>query len=269
MKKNTILWAGVAAAALLLLKKKASGVGAINQFKAISMAQDRGVDMTKEVADLSTREKQELDGLARQLGMKATPAMAKNGLTVGEALYKRLRTQYKKIVAVSGLEDQLYTARPVTDGNGNVVLIYRDYDDSPALRSFISSVTFRTDEGKGQTSDEAFWATLVYLAAGGKIVWSDKNGGGLKEEVFATRGNAAGERKLYLSILAKKEKGGKTILQLAHEFGQAGDDMAMRDGIIEALRTVTSAAQARDILKEYAERNIREQMQQVDPDLPF
>lgn len=267
MKTNNILLGAAAAlAAVLLIKRKqqADGVGALNNFKVISMAQKMGIDLTQDVHDLTDDEKRALNDLARQVSYRQSKKAAAEGWLPGESLYKSLRTQYKKIVSVSGLEDT-YTELPISDEEGNVVLIYRDYTDSPALRAIRHDLTFSAENSQARTFEDGYWGAVDYIASGGKFIWSNtKRKDGLKEQLIATRTSANQDRKQYLSILASKEKGGTTIERLAEQFtGKTPEGYnEVRDGILEALRQVHSKKQALSLFQDLLRQQIEQEQAQ-------
>ena len=258
---NILLAAGAALLFLIARKRKqAAAVGAINVYKAISMAQQAGVDFTKDLLDLDNWEESSLDQVAQKLGFKRSAAMKKNEYTLGQALYKTIRPTWKRI-CVSGVGNidltydhmlsELYDEYPIVNADGEVIAIWRDYENSPAIREFLAIHEDSTANSESSNERDIYVSTLSYIAAGGKFTWDS-----IKKEVIASR-NPNGERKQYISIIASPKKGGKTIWQLAHDFSQMGDDLLARDVIIGCLREGWTPKTAKEEIRRLAHLSVR------------
>ncbi|MBQ0153807.1 MAG: hypothetical protein KBS70_03375 [Bacteroidales bacterium] len=279
--KTILTIAAVAIGALLIKKRKqAAGVGAaLNPYIAISKLQRRGVDFNKRSFDLlSDNEISALNFYAQNIRWIPSKSM-RTKYTLPECLFRTLKRTYTKAISgiapVGAVDDPELadaTEYPIYDGWGRVSLIYRDRNDYPAKNNLFAQL----DEwiGKIKDSDIAWWATVAYIARGGKFIWSDSSKGGVKNELFATTGSASDERKVRISYLASEAKGGKGIQTLAEEWSaDGGDYMETRAGIINALMSVTSTGEAQQIIEQEAQRRIDEQkdimQKSMYSDVPF
>lgn len=158
-----------------------------------------------------------------------------------------------------------YTEYPIYDADGNLIVSWRDYSDSPAVREYIDAVCTQADNGSVTTTDQAYFGCMAYIAAGGKFTWQS-----VKQEVLATRTNANADRKQMLPILASPARGGKTILELAHSFSQnGGDDMIARDGICRCILDGWTAKTARDWFRDQVMQQKEEEIRRGNSELPF
>lgn len=258
MKNKTILTIAAVVLGALLVKKKQSGVGAIKPYIAISELQQLGVPMGVNYNNLQEETKQKITQYAWQKGYRQTKASAAR-YSYGEAFYRSLNSAYKKAVSGIYYDAELAdgTEYPVYDDDGRVALIYRDRSDFPMLRQLYADITEPADMQQVRDDSQAYWATVAYIASGGKFIWKDKNTGGIKDECFATRGNAAEERRKRISYIAGRDKGGTGIQTLAEKWSaNGGDYMATRDGIIRAIQNIQSSGEAKKMLESEALRRI-------------
>lgn len=141
-------------------------------------------------------------------------------------------------------------------------MIYHDVNNFPMVDVVRNEWDLGT-EGLCRTSEEAYLATICYIEGGGKFIWSDKLGGGVKQECFGSKQDPTGERRARLSYLAGKDKGGVSIKRLAEIFSsRTGNDAEARDGIIQAVREISSAKQAKEAIRQEALRRVEDNRKQ-------
>lgn len=253
MKQSTLFTIAAVAAGLLFIRKKrsASGVGGINPYIAISKLQDAGVNLSIPYDQMSDKMKSRIYTVANQFGYKQT-ARSMQTYTYEEAFLKSLMPTYNKAVAgIGDPETDDYTAYNIQNANGETMMVYHDVNDFPMIHTVMNEWDLGS-EGQVRTADEAYLSTICYIANGGKFIWQS-----VKSECFATRGNAAGERRSRISILAGKDKGGVSIDQLAERFTSlTGADMEARNGIIQAIIDCETAKDAKAAIKTEALRRV-------------
>lgn len=252
---TTLFAIGVVAAAAWWLKRKkgVSGIGRVTKqkrrvFIELSEAQRNGVNFDSTFEDLTGKQKASLKTLANRFGYKQPSRSTK---LYEEAYYNNLRRQYQ---AVAGT-NLPYNAYYVYNENGDVIIEYHDYGtDEQKLQRAIDYVR---DNYITPTDPErlGYYETLIYIASGGKLIWSDKKQNGVLEECFGG-GKQAGERKARISYLASRAKGGITPNMLAHRiwesYGQDLDDKLIKDGVLQAILTCDSVGTARTwIMNDY------------------
>lgn len=171
--------------------------------------------------------------------------------------FNQLRRAYNSIAGI-GETTLPFKESKVTNDNGDVILVYRDYGTQHMQLidaiDWLREVTSATD---GQMI--GYNETLIFLANGGKLVWNNSKNNihkGLQAEILARGSNA--ERKSRISILANPNKGGIYPDTLAHQIWQSNssyrelDDYYIKEGVLSALQTITSAGQAQnEILRQY------------------
>lgn len=255
-----LILAGCAGALAYICRRAQSGVGAAkNPYILISMLQDRGVDFGYDWNDLPELQQQKVINFAMEQGYRQS-RRSMSSRSYGESYYRMLAPAYKKALqntdAVGQVVDEFaeYTAYPVRDYGGNVVLMYHDQSHFPALDELKYQYHMPAANGTVRTAEEGFNACLALLADGGKFVWSDNKGSyGLRRELFASKGDVPMERRLRISILATKKNGGNTIQDLADKWTEGGGDwQACRTGIIDCLLTYNTAKEARAELRRRA-----------------
>ena len=239
------------------------GIGKLKRriYSEMSELQKAGVPLNVKWSDLDTDEQKRAEKIAHNSGYVQPKSSTK---TYGEAFYNSLHRAYNAIAGT----DLPYQESVVENEYGDPIIIYRDYGTDEAKQRRALSWYEDSIRPSGDY-DDAYRAALLYLAEGGKLIWS-KEPGGVQQECFATATNASGERKARISYLASEAKGGKSILQLAHSiFEHFGiDDMTARDAICDVVRNFESTAAAR---KYIYDMYIDAHTQQYDPgeDVPF
>lgn len=274
----------IAGAALLVRKRNQQVEGVGNIFRDISNVQRAGIDIDTDYLNLTDVQQNWLQNYARNVAHYRQGKSSRARYSIGEAFFRSLKSIYKKINAVSGVgafDDPsllTYTEYPIYDRNGDVAIIFHDNDDSPMLQQLKDTCSAICEEAQNCKDENiAYYQTLFYVAGGGKFVWNGKKKGGtvlyrgLKEEMFPA---SNGERKAYISILAKREKGGVTIDNLAESWSaNNGDFFATKNGIMEALQSISSSGDAKMLLRKAADqmRNdaIRAREDEYYKDVPF
>lgn len=265
--KNQLLWIGAAAALLLVARKKnnTSGIGAVKRakrrvFEEMQRLQENNIPLDVKYIDLTPEEKKSVERCATLANYKQPASSSKS---YGEAYYNSVRRQY---MAVAGT-DLPYKKSTVYNQNGDPIVIYRNYGTEE--EQLQDAITWYEDSIRyGGDADDAFRATLVYIAQGGKFIWS-KDPGGVLQEVFATTTKAQADRKSRISYLASEQKGGKTVLGVAHFiFERYGiDDQEARNGVCDALLQFESVGQVREyIVNMYFDAH---KQPEADFNLPF
>lgn len=245
-----ILTLGAIALGLAAAKRKQNGIGRVKRriYCELSAAQKRGIDFE---APYGGDEKVLLE-LANRYGYKGSKRSTK---PLEEQYFNSLQRAYKAISGIGVGSTSLPRHKyEVTNGYGDVVLAYYD---------------FGTDEDRWNAARD-FWRTagefdgynrtVQYIAEGGKFLWSGGKGGvkkGIKEECFASRFDASGERKKRLSYLSKD---GLSPKAFAHRIWESGyemeinrspDDMEILDGVIQAILDIENAGQARKMIMDF------------------
>ena len=247
MKKELIILAAIVAGAFIIRKRKTAdteSVGRVKRRVYNEMAElQKRVPLNSRWSDLTANEQKYVTKVAKSFGYKQPSASTK---LYGEAYYNSLRRQYNAIAAT----DLPYHQSVVYNENGDPIITYRDYGtDEDKRRSALA--WFEESIAPGSGYDGAYRAAVLYIADGGRLVWEDKKtGGGVKQEVFATRTNANEERKARISYLASKSKGGLTVLGLAHFiYERYGiDDQEARNAVADVVRNFESRGQAQQYI---------------------
>lgn len=264
-----ILLAALISGAILLRKRneQTSGVCGVNPYIAISKLQRNKVTMGVDFSQLSDKEVSTISTVMSDMGFRPSKAQRLK-YTPEEAFYRSLQSTYRKVVSgISGAftvnDDSRFDAYPIYNDNGEVALIYHDFNNFPELRQVWSDWDVYGAQDV-TNSDDAYRATIACIARGFKFIWSDKKKrGGLKEELFGKE--TTGERRAYISILANREKGGESIVQFAEKMaGYNGDYGACLKGVLDALREVHSAKEARQMMVWEAERRLDNHQQEID-----
>lgn len=265
--KIALLGSAMAAGLLWLMRKQKSvdGIGATKKPKRriwseVAEAQNRGIDLT----DKNGYEKSR--GTLRDL---AKGKVADDGLTPPEERYfKQLRRAYKSIAGTN----LPYKESVVRNEYGDVLLIYHDYDldNLPA-----TAAEYILNEAQSNVTDpiaSAYWITIASIAQGLKFVWkSDGVHRGVEQLIFGA--SAPAERKQRISYLASPIKGGVYTEIFAHKiwehWDRQADDQDITDGVLDAIRDVTSVGQAQQMcIDEYIKAN-QVQEQPLWQDVPF
>lgn len=258
-----LLLSGLGLALFLKWRKKTtktSGVGKLNFIILCSRAQKLGIPLYVKYEELTKKQRDALKQLAHEYGYTLTKNREEKGLSLTEAFYKFLQTKYKSIRKVSGigLLNRIPTGGqfPVYDEDGNVIATYYDFIERTPDSVLYSQALTAIDEATGDPKDYAYWQTIKYIANGGKFVWDDKKETkdgrvllyGLESLLFGKGKKHPEERKKRRGMLAAPEKRGqypeKFAESLIQFFPGGVDDYYLKEGVIDALRSVNSKADA-------------------------
>lgn len=255
MKKDTLgalIGLGVCAAAFLWCRKHTkgtSGIGALKKqprriWKEVEQAQKHGIDLTDPEGWKGNEET--LSWMSQ-----GKLSASKSGKSDEERYFNQLRRAYQSIAGT----DLPYKESKVYNENGDVILVYRDYEKDKMLARAIEEMKdnwwSQNLSGKG-----AMMQTIADIASGNlKFVWSSKGEHrGVEKLVFGQ--SVPSERKQRISYLASPEKGGMYPEAYAHLLWEQtdgnADDMEILDGVLEAIRQCPSVGKAReDVMYEY------------------
>lgn len=168
--------------------------------------------------------------------------------------YNQLRRAYNSIAGI-GETTLPFRESQITNDNGDVILVYRDYGTQHM--QLMDAIDWLREVSSSDPEEIGYNETLIYLASGGKLVWNDSKNKvhrGLQSEILARGSNA--ERKKRISIIAHPNKGGLYPDGLAHRiwelYGSKHDDYYIKNGVLSALLSFETPAQAQDeILRLY------------------
>lgn len=265
----------IAGIALLALRKKrgVSGIGAVQKrriYQEISELQRYypHIDFTLNYEDQSEDAKKQIQTACEKRYNKVYPN--RQPLTP-ERYYKQLKRAYNTISGI-GETGLPYRESVVKNNYGDIILIHRDYGTpEQKLRDAIVYIKEQYIEPGTDDYSIGYWGAILAIATGTRFVWrSYKNHLGIEDLIFGK--SAPTERKIRISYIANKEKGGEYPEQYAEsllQYSLGGDDREILDGVLEAIRSVESVKQAKDIvLDKYMRDHIVEEQRQND-DLPF
>lgn len=245
-KKSNIGWWIAGAAALFLLKKKAAaveGIGATKKQKRriwseVEQAQKHGIDLSDPEGWKGNEET--LSWMSH-----GKLSASKSSKSDEERYFEQLRKAYRSIAGTN----LPYKENVVRNENGDVILIYRDYEMDKLPQKAADFVMDRA-ESMMRTDPQAggYWATIACIANGLKLIWKGdgKIHRGVEQLVFGS--SAPAERKLRISYLASQEKGGVYPEKFAHrlweESNAESDDQEITDGVLDAIRDCDSRGTA-------------------------
>lgn len=267
--------------ALAALKgRKQKGVGSVKNlygekrkprkkrtiFMEIADAQKAGIDFNE---PYNPQQSAILNRLAERYNFNKALTTRKDGSWYdnAEQYFDTLRRTLKAISGV-GATDLPYQQSEVKNGNGDVVIIYRDYGTpEQQLQDAIAYIEELplTDERAAKLR------TLAYIAGGGKLVWKNKKIGGqlIGRGVEDILHSSEGERRERISYLGTPAKGALTLDQLAHRLwessGMETDDGVIYDGVELAVLNCTSRKQAlEEVMLFYRDAHIIPDMPEYD-----
>lgn len=120
--------------ALLAIRKKrgVSGIGATQRikrriYKEIAAAQKLGVDFDLKYWDLMDSQKNSLREVGEMFGWKQSKRSLESGKSYTEAYYNSLKRAYNAIAGV-GIGAADYSTHTIRNGNGKIILQWREYD---------------------------------------------------------------------------------------------------------------------------------------------
>lgn len=279
MSKNsstTINWICGAAAAYFIgsaisgaIKRRRSieGIGAAKQQRRIwaelEAAQKAGIDLSDPNGYEGHQGK--LDNLMQRFNIDLKPGTKPSV----ERYFGQLRRAYKSVAGTTLRPDQSI----VYNEYGDPIIIYNDYHLKELPQTAAQWLLNEAQENITNPEQAAYWITIASIANGAlKFVWTSKGEHrGVQQLIFGQ--NAPTERKQRISYLASPEKGGVYPEAFAHKiwehFDRNADDQEILNGILDALREVTSVGQAQKICVDEYMKAHQVQEPTVFQDLPF
>lgn len=266
-ERNIILLALGAALAIRMANRRrrlAVGVGRVrrNIFAEIEDLQSRGVTFAGDYHSLTPAQKGRV--LALSFNYKGS---SRSPYSVEEQYYNRLRRQYLKLVNPAiGRIQYPHTTSVIRNSRGDVVLTYNDYDPEKDL----SDALVWYEEG---FNGDPYKRTVSAIAKGHKWIWKGKKSGGalltrgLADELFFSKTNLEGERKLYRALIDNKE--GWTIDKFVEQ--HLADAPGAKDAMLQALRDFPTPKAAKEYILEqyYQSFDDGTPEEPEDYDLPF
>lgn len=251
----TAIILGAIALGIMGAARQQSGVGAVKAkrriFTEMAAVQQAGINLSDKFTDLTSAQVKQLEALVRQFHFTGSTRSSK---TVAEQFYNSIRRMYN---AISGIGSTKLPARDVSyifNDRGDQIMQYIDYGTQEQIFEDAKAWFYDALVATGQNG---FYATIYYIATGGKFRWDDnkRNGEvvsmGVKNSILSVRGDAAAERKMRISYL---KKDGSTPDQFAHSVWESGDgsgDLSyIRDGVLDALLQFVSVGQCQQYILE-------------------
>lgn len=276
MKTNTkislINIAGVLGLGALILyaKKKCdgsiTGIGAAKKPKRriwveVARAQESGVDFTDPTAW------QQHAQLLRKMSKGVLSETSASAKPVEQRYFNQLRRAYNSIAGTT----LPFKESVIRNEHGDVILVYHDYNlDQLATKAAEFVKTYRAN----YSGEIGYWYTIADIALGKlKFVWNSKAPHrGVQQLVFGQ--NVPEERKQRISYLATPEKGGVYPEAYAHYLWESvtdgrGDDQEITDGVLDAIREITSVGQAQQLCIEKYLKAHQVEEQPLWQDVPF
>lgn len=127
-----LLTIGLIGLALFTKKRGVSGIGKVERvkrriYKEIAAAQKLGVDFDLKYADLSNSQLNSLEEVGHMFGWKQTKRSLESGRLYTEAYYNSLKRAYNAIAGF-GIGAADYNTHTIRNGNGKIILQWREYD---------------------------------------------------------------------------------------------------------------------------------------------
>lgn len=222
-----------------------AGIGKVrrNIFAEIEFLQKIGVNLADGFDSLTQQQKRELRAMADFYNYRPSSRSPKSP---DEQYYNSLRRQYLKLVNPAiGRIQYPHTTSTIRNSRGDVVLTYNDYDPEKDMQAAMDFFSDTTDP----------WARTVYaIAAGHKWIWKGKKKGGqlltrgLADELFFSRTNLEGERRLYRALIDNRN--GWTVDKFAELY--LDDVDGAKDAALDALKQFPTPKRAKEyILDQY------------------
>lgn len=123
---------GLIGLALCTKKRGVSGIGKVERvkrriYKEIAAAQKLGVNFDLKYADLSNSQLNSLEEVGHMFGWKQTKRSLESGRLYTEAYYNSLKRAYNAIAGI-GIGAADYNTYTIRNGNGKIILQWREYD---------------------------------------------------------------------------------------------------------------------------------------------
>lgn len=250
MKKNNNILALLAVgAAVWFMRRRTAGVGRVrrNIFAEIEELQSLGVTFAENFDDLTREQK----GLVYRLS-KDYKGSSRSPLSSYEQYYNRLKRQYLKLVNPAiGKIQYPHKTSVIRNSRGDMVLTYNDYDPE---RDMSEALDWYGHNGGGELYGDPYMRTVYAIASGHKWIWKGKKQGGtlltrgLADELFFSKTNLEGERRLYRALIDNKN--GWTVDKFVERY--LDDVDGAKDAALEALRQFPTPKGAKEyILDQY------------------
>lgn len=273
MKKNSVILAAIGAALLLLRRRQASGIGKVrrNIFAEIEELQSHGVSLAGNWDALHMVDQDTVTNVMLRSGYKK---LSRENTSWRELIefyaptyYKQLCRQYLKLVNPAiGRIQYPHTTSVIRNSRGDVVLTYNDYDPERDMQAALDWCADSTDP---------YTKTVRAIASGHKFIWKGKKSGGnlltrgLADELFFSRTNLEGERKLYRALIDNKN--GWTVDKFVEQ--HLNDAPGAKDAALDALREFPTPKSAREFILGQYYKSLDDGTPDYEPemaeDLPF
>lgn len=244
--------------------KKVSGIGAAYKRRIYGelASVNNLVDFSMPYEDQSQQAKRVLESNCNSINKKYPN---RQPITV-EKYFRQLKRAYNAISGI-GATNLPYKQYDIYNHRGDLILTHRDYGTPE--EQFQDAIDYIELSRANSYEDLGFWDTIIAIATGTKFVWSSSGSHrGIESLVFGT--NAPAEKKQRISYLATPQKNGIYPEAFAHKIWEKsldGDDMEILNGVLEALRTVTSVKEAKKMIIERYEQD--HEIQSDEFDTPF
>lgn len=141
---------GAIALGLGKAKNHATGIGRIKRriYVEIEAAQNKGVDLEQKFMELPNSQKISLEETGRNFGWKQSKRSTESGKTYAEAYFNSLKRAYNAISGIYGIGATPYTSHSVRNGNGHVILTWRDY--APAEEHVKAEAEYNIEEHEAE-----------------------------------------------------------------------------------------------------------------------
>ena len=153
----------------LCKKRSVSGIGAVQRvkrriYKEIEAAQQSGVDFDKKWIEISPKERDVLFDVGTMFGWKQTNRSRESGRSYEEAYFNSLKRAYNAISGI-GIGAADYTTHTIRNGNGKIILQWRDYTPvaEHVKQEPIVEIIKQTTEPQKLTKQEEILQVWPYL----------------------------------------------------------------------------------------------------------
>ena len=275
MKRNSTILLALGAALFWIRGHRAAGIGRVrrNIFAEIEDLQRRGVPLNGDWESLSPIDRDTVTSAMLRVGYKKLTRDSASWRELIEfyapTYYKQLRRQYLKLVNPAiGRIQYPHTTSVIRNSRGDVVLTYNDYDPEKDL----SDALVWYDE---VLYGDPYKRTVSAIAKGHKWIWKGKKSGGvlltrgLADELFFSKTNLEGERKLYRALIDNKN--GWTVDKFVEQ--HLADVDGAKDAMLQALRDFQTPKAAKEYILEQYYQSFDDGTPEYDydgeEDLPF
>lgn len=217
-------------------------------YREMEIAQQSSVDFLKPYTEQSAHAKRAISELTKRHNNSS-----KRVPLTDEKYFNQLRRSYNAISGI-GRTRLPYKESQINNHRGDTILIYRDYGTDSEMMQFANDYVLE-NYAQRTDFDIGYYETLIYIANGGKFIWDSKGvHRGVEKLVFGK--NSPSEKKARRSYLATESKGGVYPEVFAESLkGYYGDDHEILNGVLDCLREVQSAKQARETIMDIYEKD--------------